>query len=46
VEYRFPKKTAGRYSAAKHFFKGFEVAHEFPHIGRKVMILKRPPDSS
>lgn len=21
------------------FFKGFEVAHEFPHIGRKVMIL-------
>jgi PAS domain-containing protein len=24
----------------KHtFFKGFEVTHEFPHIGRKVMIL-------
>lgn len=24
----------------KHtFFKGFEVVHEFPHIGRKVMIL-------
>lgn len=21
------------------FFKGFEVAHDFPHIGRKVMIL-------
>jgi nitrogen-specific signal transduction histidine kinase len=21
------------------FFKGFEVAHEFPHIGRKVMLL-------
>ncbi len=21
------------------FFKGFEVTHEFPHIGRKVMIL-------
>ena len=21
------------------FFKGFEVAHEFPYIGRKVMIL-------
>ncbi len=21
------------------FFKGFEVSHEFPHIGRKVMIL-------
>lgn len=21
------------------FFKGFEVIHEFPHIGRKVMIL-------
>lgn len=21
------------------FFKGFEVVHEFPHIGRKVMIL-------
>ena len=21
------------------FFKGFEVMHEFPHIGRKVMIL-------
>ena len=24
----------------KHtFFRGFEVAHEFPYIGRKVMIL-------
>ena len=24
----------------KHtFFKGFEVDHEFPHIGRKIMIL-------
>lgn len=23
----------------KSFFKGFEVAHEFPFIGRKVMIL-------
>jgi hypothetical protein len=21
------------------FFKGFEVTHEFPHIGRKIMIL-------
>lgn len=21
------------------YFKGFEVAHEFPHIGRKVMIM-------
>lgn len=21
------------------FFKGFEVAHKFPHIGRKIMIL-------
>ena len=33
------RKLLGDILARNTFFKGFQVAHEFPSIGRKVMIL-------